>query len=175
MTIDPPELSWPTTDAAERPLLEGFLDGYRDVLIRKAAGLDQAQLAMTLPPSTMTLGGLLKHMAVVEEGWLTETMLGEPLPEPWISVDWEADRDWEWHTAGDDSPHQLLDLLSTSIERSRATAARFDTLDAPSVRIDTDGAPFSLRWIYVHLIEEYARHCGHADLIRESIDGATGD
>jgi uncharacterized damage-inducible protein DinB len=175
MTIEPPELSWPATDAAERAMLEGFLDGYRDVLLRKAAGLDQAQLAATLPPSTMTLGGLLKHMAVVEEGWFTETLLGEPLPEPWISVDWAADRDWEWHTAHDDSPEQLLELFSTSVERSRATAARFDSLDVLAARPDSDGTPFNLRWIYVHMIEEYARHCGHADLIRESIDGATGD
>jgi uncharacterized damage-inducible protein DinB len=174
MTIEPPDIVLPPTDADERTTLESFLDFYRDVLVRKASGLDQAQLAISLPPTSITLGGLVKHMALVEDSWFTEVMLGEESSEPWNSVDWDADRDWEFHTAHEDSPEVLHELFTTSVERSRATAARFD-LDALAARPDKDGTPFNLRWIYVHLIEEYARHCGHADLIRESIDGATGD
>ena len=121
------------------------------------------------------LGGLLKHMAIVEDGWFTECLLGDDLPEPWASVDWDADRDWEWHSAADDSPEELGTLFGAACERSRAAAARHDSLDARSVRPGSNGEPFSLRWIFVHMIEEYARHVGHADLLRESIDGQVGD
>lgn len=169
-----PEPAWPAMDAPERDLLEGFLDGYRTVLLRKADGLASAQLATPLGPSEMTLGGLLKHMAYVEDNWFTQVLLGDPAPEPWASVDWDADHDWEWHTAVDDAPEALVRLYETAVRRSRAAAATFDDLDAVAARASRDGTA-SLRWIYVHMIEEYARHCGHADLIRESIDGATGD
>jgi hypothetical protein len=172
--FDVPEPAWPATDAPERALLEGFLDGYRTVLHRKAAGLDRAQLSTPLAPSDMTLGGLLKHMAFVEDNWFTQVLLGEAPPEPWASVDWDADHDWDWHTAADDPPDVLFDLHQTAVARSRDAACRFDSLDALAARASRDGTP-SLRWIYVHMIEEYARHCGHADLIREAIDGATGD
>jgi uncharacterized damage-inducible protein DinB len=169
-----PEPAWPAMDAPERELLEGFLDGYRTVLLRKAAGLGQGELSTPLAPSDMTLGGLLKHMAYVEDNWFTQVMLGEPPPEPWASVDWDADHDWEWHTAADDAPDALANLYETAVDRSRAVARRFERLDALAARPSRDGTA-SLRWIYVHMIEEYARHCGHADVIRESIDGATGD
>jgi uncharacterized damage-inducible protein DinB len=175
MTIEAPELRWPSTSAPEREMLEGYLDAYRVVLLRKAAGLSQEQLAVTLPPSPMTLGGLLKHMAIVEEGWFTQCLSGDDLPEPWASVDWDADRDWEWHSAADDTPEELGAVFDAACARSRSAAAGFDSLDALAARPGETGEPFSLRWIYVHMIEEYARHVGHADLIRESIDGQVGD
>ena len=162
-------------DADERRLLEGFLDGYRSVLLRKAAGLDRQQLSLTITPSTLSLGGLLKHMALVEDIWFTEALAGEPKPAPWNAVDWESDRDWELTSAADDEPEALRSLFAAAVERSRAVADRYDDLAAVAERRSPEGHPTTLRWIHVHMIEEYARHCGHADLLREAIDGTTGD
>ncbi len=175
----------PTTPKTDPPLaadevttLRAFLDYYRATVRRQAEGLTSEQLATPLAPATMTLGGMLKHLAVVEEGWLVETLAGEELGEPWASVDWEADRDWEWHTAAADEPAYLFELYDRAIaladERIERALTDGDGLDTLSVRHGRrSDEPFSLRWILVHLIEEYARHAGHADLIRESVDGAT--
>jgi hypothetical protein len=100
---------------------------------------------------------------------------GPGLPEPWASVDWEADADWDWHSAVDDTPEELLDLLAAEIAESDRIIHAAAGLDQLSVRSGRDGSPFSLRWILAHLVEEYARHNGHADLIRESIDGTVGE
>lgn len=156
----------------ERATLVEFLDYYRDVLLRKAVGLTRAQLATTVGSSSLTLAGLLKHMALVEQGWFRECWLGEPPIEPWASVDWQARPDWELETAVDDEPQALADLYLAAIERSRHAIADSHDLDAT---VESRGRTISLRWILVHMIEEYARHCGHADLLRESIDGTTGD
>jgi uncharacterized damage-inducible protein DinB len=172
--IEPPPLVLPPLEADERTMLRGFLDLYRATLVRKAAGLTQEQLASRLPPSTLTLGGLLKHMAVVEDDWFTSDMAGRELPEPWASVDWEADRDWELSSAKEDTPEELLALFDTACARSRAVVESCDSLDQRSVRTDAEGNHFTLRWILVHMIEEYARHCGHADLLREAVDGQRG-
>ena len=161
--------------ADERDLLEGFLDGYRSVLLRKAAGLDQQQLSAAVSPSSLTLGGLLKHMALVEDTWFTQAMADDTPPEPWRSVDWEADRDWELNSAARDTPETLRALFAAAVDRSRAVAARYDDLDAVAGRRSPEGETTTLRWVYLHMIEEYARHCGHADLLREAIDGSTGD
>jgi uncharacterized damage-inducible protein DinB len=161
----------------EVTLLRFFLDDHRRVLRQKCEDLSAEQLAQPLPPSDMTLGGMLKHLAVVESSWFSEDLLGGSLIAPFDTVDWTADRDWEWHTAHEDSPQQLLDLYDAAIAESRritdealATEAGLDTL---SVATSRSGQAFSLRWILMHLIEEYAQHNGHADLIRESIDGRT--
>lgn len=158
-------------------MLRSFLDYYRVTLRRQAEDLTQEQLARRLEPSTMTLGGMIKHLSLVDESWLVEVFAGEELGEPWSTVDWDDDPDWEWRTAAEDDPADLLALF----DRCVATADRYidralegDGLDAESVRPSRrTGGKFTLRWILVHLIEEYARHAGHADLIRESIDGAT--
>ena len=162
----------PDVTASERQTLIEFLDYYRAVLLRKAAGLDRAQLATRLGASSLTIGGLLKHMAFVEHGWFRECWLGEGLIEPWSGVDWQATPDWDLDSAAGDSPTELHRLYLASIERSRAAIA--DAHD-PDATVRYREQPWSLRWILVHMIEEYARHCGHADLIRETIDGQTGD
>lgn len=172
--IEAPQLVLPPLEADERTMLLGFLDLYRATLVRKAAGLTQEELARPLPPSTLTLGGLLKHMAVVEDDWFTSDMAGRDLPEPWASADWEADRDWELNSAKDDAPDELLALFESACARSRTVVESCDSLDQRSVKTDPDGRHFTLRWILVHMIEEYARHCGHADLLREAIDGQRG-
>lgn len=164
----------PVRGGDERHTLVMFLDYYRSVLARKAAGLDAESLQLRLGPSQLTLGGLLKHMALVEDSWFTHRFLGGEPPEPWATVDWEATPDWELESAVDDRPDELIALFDAAVDRSRAAVSDAHDLDALAAR-QSHGANTSLRWILVHLIEEYARHCGHADLLREAIDGSTGD
>jgi uncharacterized damage-inducible protein DinB len=167
--VDPPH------QGDERTLLLAYLDYHRQTLRLKAGGLDAAQLDTALAPSQMTLGGMVKHLALVENSWLREVFRGEGLSEPWRSVDWDADWDWDWHSARDDTPEQIWALYDQMVTDADAVLAEagLDELSAkPSRRT---GELFSLRWILLHLIEEYARHNGHADLIRESIDGVTGE
>ncbi|WP_029288295.1 DinB family protein [Cellulomonas sp. HZM] len=171
--VDPP------LSGSEAETLLGFLEFHRATLLTKCGGLTDEQLRQTLPPSTITLGGLLKHLALVEDNWTSEVLLGSDALEPWASVDWSADRDWEWNSAAQDTGAELLALYATSVERSRRIvddALASGGLDQLSVRESRHhGGRFSLRWILVHLVEEYARHNGHADLVRESIDGSTGE
>lgn len=156
-------------------MLEGYLEAYRSLAVRKVAGLDSDQLNMRLAPSTMTLGGLLKHLAAVEDDWFHGDVAGNDFPEPWASVDPAEAEGWVWSSAANDSPEELLELFEAACTRSRTACAAVGSLDTMSVRTDANGDPWSLRWIYVHMIEEYARHVGHADLLREAIDGSTGD
>lgn len=165
----------PPRDGDEAATLLGFLDYQRDTLRWKTRGLSQEQLDTALAPSDMTLGGMLKHLALVEHSWLTMTFLGKGYAEPWASVDWRADEDWDWHSAAQDTPEDLHALLDTSAAATDRIVAAADGLGQPSVRTGPAGETTSLRWILVHLVEEYARHNGHADLIRQSIDGATGE
>lgn len=157
----------------ERATLVSFLDYFRSVLIRKATGLTRAQLARSLAPSSLTIGGLVKHMVGVEEHWFQTAWAGRPEMDLFDGVDWDADRDWEFHSAADDHPLDLLGWYETACARSRAVIDGADDLDA--LAVGTGDTATSLRWILVHMVEEYARHCGHADLIRESIDGTTDD
>lgn len=168
---------------AEAPLasgevetLLGFLDYARATLAWKTSGLDADGLNATFPPTTMTLGGLLKHMAVVEEYWCAERLLGAA--DPWIGVDWDADPDWDWRTASDDTPEYLRRLWQEKVAQSRVNTSEFLATHGLGARTGIahpdDGRDPSLRWIILHMIEEYARHNGHADLLRESIDGQTG-
>ena len=170
----------PPLRADEATTLLSYLDYHRDTFRMKTEGLDAAQLAATLAPSDMTLGGMVKHLALVESNWFNDVLMGRDEVEPWASVDWEADRDWDWHSAVDDSPEDLRRLFDVSVAASDAIIAEAladGGLDRESVvvsRREGEGT-FSLRWILVHMIEEYARHNGHADLIRESVDGLTGE
>jgi uncharacterized damage-inducible protein DinB len=171
--VDPPVASDEATS------LLAWLDFHRATLRRKAGGLTQEQLARTLPPSTLTLGGLVKHMALVESSWLSRVFLGRPMMAPFDTVDWEADEDWDFHSAAQDTPEELAALHDASIAASDAIlreALANGGLDSRSARPSRrTGEHFDLRWIVTHLVEEYARHNGHADLIRESVDGETGD
>ena len=141
----------------------------------KTIGLTSDQLATALPPSDMTLGGMLKHLAFVEHWWFECVFEGKEYAEPWASVDWKTDADWDWHSAAEDSPEELRAMLDTAVAISDEVVRSAADLGRLSQRTSRDGARFSLRWILCHMIEEYARHNGHADLIRESIDGSTGE
>ena len=156
----------------------GFLDYQRATLAWKCVDLDSAGLRAEVGDSQMTLGGLLKHMAYVEDHWFSRALHGNDPAPPWDTVDWDADRDWEWHSAAEDSPEQLSTLWQEAVARSRnltATAMADGGLDRPAERAWPDGRAPTLRWIVLHMIEEYARHNGHADLLRESVDGQTGE
>ena len=156
-------------------MLTQYLDQQRDIVVRKTAGLTREQLAQPHPPSSLTLAGLLLHLVLVEDGWLDGRFLGRPEREPWASVDWDADPDAEFRMATEMDPDELRRTYAEACARSRETvdaAAGLDQLCAQPLRT---GGHASLRWVLLHLIEETARHAGHADLIREAVDGATGD
>jgi uncharacterized damage-inducible protein DinB len=165
--IDPP------VSGDERAMLLGFVDFLRETIALKTDDLDAAGLNTGHPPSTMTLGGMLKHLTFVEDYWFGYLLLGnDPVP-PWDTAPLAEDPDWEWHTAPDDAPADLRAWWRSAIQRADAVIAGAD-LDQLSTRA-RGGEHYSLRHMLIHLIEEYARHCGHADLIRESIDGTVGE
>src|ERR1700712_2321493 len=105
----------PPMAADETTTLLAFLDFHRATFAWKCAGLDSAGLQATVGVSTMTLGGMLKHLAYVEDDWFSHDLFGNPKPAPWSGVDWKADRDWEWHSAADDSAEQLLTLWQDTV------------------------------------------------------------
>jgi len=168
----------PPVEGDETATLLGFLDFQRATLAWKCGGLDAAGLNATVGVSSMTLAGMLKHMAYVEDDWFSRMLQGADRQAPWDAIDWTVDRDWDWTSAALDSPEQLFAIWQNAVARSRselADALARGGLQQPARRAWPDGRSPSLRWILVHMIEEYARHNGHADLIRESVDGATGE
>jgi uncharacterized damage-inducible protein DinB len=170
-----PELAEePSRSGDERHTVVTFLDFFRSVLLRKGAGLSHTELHTALPMSTLTIGGLLRHMTFVEEYWFRFVLLGEEYSEPWASAPWQEQPDWEFDTAPDCSPVELATQFEAAVDRSRSALAARPGLDTVAAR-QSWGQDTTVRWILVHMIEEYARHCGHADLIRQSLDGATGD
>lgn len=161
----------PTCELGERPMLEGWLDFHRATLLHKCEGLDADRLRQrSAPPSGLSLLGLIRHLAEVERWWFRTVFAGQTdLGEIYGDEDHpEADFD---DLDGAD-PDADLATLQSEIDLARAAAAGHG-LDETGVH-PARGA-VSLRWIYVHMIEEYARHVGHADLLRERIDGVTGD
>jgi hypothetical protein len=162
--------------------LLGAIDRQRATFRWKADGLDAAGLNTRIGASALTIGGLLKHLAVVEDQKFTEWLAGEPLGEPWASLggpppDDDADI-WIFTSAADDSPEELYALYDGAVIRShRRTTAALSTggLDQLVHISWGDLGRLSLRRILFDLLEEYGRHTGHADLIRESIDGRVGE
>ncbi|MET9018367.1 DUF664 domain-containing protein [Actinopolymorpha sp. NPDC004070] len=168
----------PPVAGNETDTLLGTLERLRGYVAWKCGGLDQAGLRATLGPSTVTLGGLLKHLAAVEDDMFSVKLHGRPPQSPWNTVDWDADPDWEWRTAADDSPEPLMALWRDSVDRSRvlvAEAMADGGLDRLASFTWPDGRTPNLRRLLADMVEEYARHVGHADLIRESVDGLVGE
>jgi uncharacterized damage-inducible protein DinB len=173
--VTPPDRrTEPPLVADEAATLLGFLDYQRQTLEWKCAGLTPQQLATrAVPTSEVTLLGLVRHLAAVEVGWLVG-FGGQPF-DVWPDV--VRDRDEQWRV--DPGTVTAADVESTAATaravgrtvRSVAAELPLDTVDRPWGRDEE----FSLRWILVHLVEEYARHNGHADLIREALDGVTGE
>jgi uncharacterized damage-inducible protein DinB len=160
---DPPRV------ADERPMYQAWLDFHRGTLLWKCAGLSDAQLkSASVSPSALTLLGLLRHMSEVERSWFRRRAAGITLPDLYCT-DEDTDGDFD-NVADADVQRDLATFKAECLAADEA--ARAMSLD------DTfagRNGPISLRWAYVHMIEEYARHNGHADLLRECIDGATGD
>src|SRR5437667_1454753 len=173
--VTPRDRREPPVAGDETATLLGALERQRFYLGWKCGGLDSAGLRARLAPSAITLGGLLKHLALVEDDYFSRRLLGREFGSPWDTVDWDADPDWEWHSAAEDTPEQLMVLWQDAVARSRSAVAEALTdggLDRPATGIANSGGESpSLRRILMDLIEEYARHVGHADLIRESVDG----
>ncbi len=161
----------PPLDADERTTLESWLDFYRATLARKCAGLDDTQLrTAAAPPSPLTLLGLLQHLAEVERNWFRRVLLGEATPPIY-----DPAADTTAHDGGFDLTAHSSGITALATWHAEIDHARHNC----ATRALTDTSPFldsevSLRWIYTHMIAEYARHCGHADLLRERIDGVTG-
>ncbi|WP_026928660.1 DinB family protein [Glycomyces tenuis] len=174
MTWTAPEITRasPPNVGSERELLEGFLDHHRDTLLMKCAGLDEEQLKRaSVEPSGLSLLALVRHISDVEYGWFCNRVDGqqeEDLPFYGPSDDPYAD----FRDAPQADPEEAFERFRTAVKDAKEAAGRHgldDTFEHPR-----HGA-MSLRWVYLHMIEEYARHNGHADLLRERIDGSTGE
>jgi len=161
--IDPPY------QGPERLQLDAWLDYHRGTLLTKCAGLDPDQLRMrSAEPSTLSLLGLVRHMSDVERYWFRRQFLGADLP----AIYWNGQGDPDFDEVDDADPDAAFATYAEEVTAARE-AAHGRSLDESYV--SNRGTTIDLRWIYIHMIEEYARHNGHADILRERIDGAIGD
>jgi uncharacterized damage-inducible protein DinB len=164
----------PDRTGDERSMVAQWLDYHRMTVLRKVDGLDDEQLATAATASSITLGGLLSHLSFAEDYWFRVVLLGVEPAQPWGEADWDDDWDMDWHWAIDRRGQELVSRYTAACKASRTAAASL-SLDKVSRGVTAGtGQIVSLRWIYLHMIEETARHNGHADLIRESIDGTVG-
>jgi hypothetical protein len=169
----------PPLAGTEAEQLVGALDRLRTTFRWKADDLDAAGLQTRVGISSLTLGGLLKHLALIEDYMSATKLAGAPLGAPWDGLGWDgSDDDWEFTTAADDTPEQLYAVWDDAVERSRgrlSAALAEGGLDQLVHASGSDGVHASLRRLVCDLIEEYGRHAGHADLLREAVDGRTGE
>ena len=171
----------PPLAASEVDTLRAYLDYHRDTLRIKTEGLGQEQLARRHPPSELTLGGLLKHPALNEDWWFVRVLEGRESEPDWVPAGaFDHDQDWDLTSAAADDPDEQRRIFDTSRSDANAAIDRAlgkNGLDTASVRTSRreQGQAFTLRWILLHVIEEYARHNGHAYLLREAIDGTVGE
>ncbi|GAB4054034.1 DinB family protein [Catellatospora paridis] len=158
--------------ADERALLEGYLDRHRATLLHKCAGLTGRQLAqVSVPPSTLTLLGLVRHLADVERTWFRRRVRGEAVPSLYSHPDGRPGAAFDLaDPAGAEADLAALAAEQQACRDAVAGASLDDTFVHERL-----AQTMSLRWVYLHMIEEYARHNGHADLIREAVDGVTGE
>lgn len=154
--------------ADERALLVGFLDWYRQVVQNKAEGLSLDDATRVMTPTGLSVLGVVAHLAAVENGWFCEDFAGQPVDAMW-------DDHGEFRLRPDDSVESVLAEYRDACARASAIVAAAPSLDAQSAVEDKFRGHVSLRWILVHMIEETARHAGHLDVMREQIDGRTGD
>ena len=171
--LEDPRRPDPPTIAGEREMLDAWLEYHRTTLLLKCEGLDEHGLrTQPVPSSVMSLQGLVRHMAEVERNWFRRVLNGESrdVAGP-IYYDRETNPDGDFEMPEDAAFADDMAIWQQEIETARALAATRDLEDTAEGKSET----FSLRWILIHMIEEYARHNGHADLIREMIDGSVGD
>ncbi len=165
-------LTEPTTTADDKTTLTDFLDYYRVVFRRKVEGIDDAQSRIRVAPSDMDLLGMTRHLADVERWWFRFVFTGEVDA---LVYETDDDPDADWHPGPTDRLASALDHFDAEVTRARTIITAAPTLDAIGAFVTGRRGEISLRWIIVHMIEEYARHCGHADYLRQAIDGVTGD
>lgn len=154
----------------EKTMLSAFLDRYRETIIWKLDGLSTEQASRRLVPSATTLLGVVKHLAYVERWWFQMNFAGDPVSFPWPED--EPDQDIDFRISSTDTIDSITALYQREIERSRQVVAAA-TIDEMGKGVDKV-EPRSLRWIMIHMIDETARHAGHADILRELTDGAIG-
>jgi len=168
----------PPLAGTEAEQLIGALDRMRATFRFKVDGLDAAGLRMRLPTSSLTLAGLIKHLAMVEDYLSTTKLTGVPLGPQWDDNGWDDDDDWEFNSAVDDPPDALYALWHDAVARSRAkwdAAIGDGGLDELAHASAPNGHHASRRRVLCDLLEEYSRHTGHADLLREAVDGRVGE
>ncbi len=167
----------PPLAGTETEHLVGALERLRTTFRWKADALDETGLRARVGASSLTLGRLLKHLAFVEEYTFTTKLNGEPPGQPWRAVDWDNEPDWPFTSADDDTPEHLYELWDDAVERSRTRldAALADGGLGQLVHVSGPDGHASLRRLVYDLVEEYGRHTGHADLLRETVDGRTGE
>lgn len=163
----------PPLSGDEVEMLLGYLERQRATFAWKVGGLGEAGLRARLAPSEMTLGGMLKHLARLEDDLTREWLLGQGQVPPWSEVDWDSDPTWDWRTGRDEPPTVLYARWQDAVHRAREVfTAELVTGNRPLA--DAPEPYPSPRYVLLNMIEEYARHNGHADLIRESVDGLVG-
>ena len=162
------ELEYPDPKGTERDLLNQYLDWYRAAILRKIDGASDEALRARIVPSQTTLLGIVKHLAYVEIWWFQIVFAGREVEDDWD----EQDPDADWRIEPDDTTERVVSFYRETCDESRAIVASADDFDAESARA---GKKYNLRRIMIHMIEETARHAGHADILRELIDGQTGD
>jgi uncharacterized damage-inducible protein DinB len=175
---DPSERLCPSAVPTEAESLQTVLERNRRVFAWKTFGLDEKGLRATTAASTMTLGGLVKHMALVEADWLAVKLAGQEYGAPWDAVDFAADPDWEWRTGALDPVDDVYAVWRDAVERSRKIVTEVIAergLDGPASFTWPDGRTPTVRAMLLDMIEEYARHTGHADILREAVDGRVGE
>jgi uncharacterized damage-inducible protein DinB len=162
----------------EAESLLSVLESNRRIFAWKVSGLDEKGLRATTAASSMTLGGLTKHLAFVEADWLAVRLAGQQYGPPWDAVDFDADPDWEWRTGALDAPGEIYAGWRAAVERSRdvvAAVIQERGLDGPAAFTWPNGRTPTVRAMLLDMIEEYARHTGHADILREAVDGRVGE
>lgn len=179
MTDDTDSTPWePPLAGSDSTQVLGSLDRMRWTFRWKAADLDAAGLDTRIGASSLTLGGLLKHLAVAEDYLTTVKLYGTPLDDHWADNGWDDDDDWEFSSAAQDSPEELYAAYDGAVARSRArieAAVAEHGLDLQVAAHNDAGEHANLRRLLCDMVEEYGRHTGHADLLREAVDGRVGE
>jgi uncharacterized damage-inducible protein DinB len=160
---------YPPVDAGERESLQRFLDFHRlAVLDAPRSSRNRRNVQRPLPNSDMTVPGIIKHLARMEDLWFGHKLTGRLVSEPWASAPFQADPDWDFHSAGEDSIEYVRDLYSQACEASRELSSNYPSLDHKAAMTSFGSQRVSLRWIYLHMIEETAQHRGHLDLLLDA-------
>lgn len=168
----------PPLAGTEEEALLGALDRMRATFRYKADDLDSAGLGARIGSSTLTLGSLLKHLAVAEDHKFSTKLSGAPMDPVWDDNGWDDSDDWEFESAAGDQPETLYALYDGAVARARASLAaalRHGGLDGPVHATDGAGHHANVRRLVLDMVEEYGRHTGHADLLREAVDGRVGE